>query len=113
MSDKLTTAAALARIRAIAAATKTLLDCAAAVQEIEGIAQEALMRASVEAIDAFSNALRILHSIDRDEVSAFDDKRWTQFRDEPVRFFLRADDDTQAYLWGIVCARQPKRLGGL
>lgn len=109
---KLTAVPALAQIRLLACNALSVADCVKAVTQIEKITEEALPRGEVDARDWFANALRILHSIDHDEVSAFDDARWTRFRDDPVRFFLRADDDTQAYLWGIICTRQPKRHGG-
>lgn len=59
----------------------------------------------------FSNALRILHSIDWPDAKgimsgeAYD----YDYRRDPVRYFLRADDATQAKLWAIIEARRPKR----
>lgn len=59
----------------------------------------------------FSNALRILHSMDFDEVASFigDTTQWHDFRRDPVRFFLRADDALQDKLWAIVERRQKRR----
>ncbi len=61
-------------------------------------------------LSEFSNALRILHSIDSDEVYlAIPHRAWLAFRDDAVDCFLRADDPTQAKLWAIIEARQPKK----
>lgn len=46
----------------------------------------------------FHNLLRVIHGIDLAEVAFLGD-RWPQFRDDPVRFFLRADDETTRGIW--------------
>lgn len=46
----------------------------------------------------FHNLLRVLHGIDLSEVEFLGD-RWPKFRDDPVRFFLRADDETAREIW--------------
>ena len=57
----------------------------------------------------FANALRILHSIDYDEVKDFmSPGRWDAFRYDASWSFLSADDATQQKLWAIIEARQPK-----
>lgn len=61
----------------------------------------------------FLNALKILRSIDRDElqsagVDVHDDRRWVEFREWPITFLLRASDADQERVWAIIEARQPK-----
>jgi hypothetical protein len=59
----------------------------------------------------FTNALRILRSIDEYELAHLNwprNKRDTFF-DDPVRFLLVVDDDTADHLWEVVAARQPAR----
>lgn len=46
----------------------------------------------------FHNLLRVLHGIDLSEVEFLGD-RWPKFRDDPVRFFLRADDEAARGIW--------------
>lgn len=60
----------------------------------------------------FLNRLRCLYNVDRDHLEkAFGhpvhDKLWTMFRDDPVRQFLRMDDERQAALWLLMCERYP------
>jgi len=66
----------------------------------------------------FSNALRILRSIDGPELDraaafcevgaslALHGARY-RFSDDPVRFFLKADDQSQDAIWRIIEKRQP------
>ena len=62
----------------------------------------------------FHNRLRILRSIDRDEIDAalFDGglamnaTQWTSFRDSPYESFLRASDGLQAAIWKVVEGRE-------
>ena len=60
----------------------------------------------------FHNALRILTSIDRDELEAAgviktnDHNAWGTFTRDPFRWFIRADDATAAKLWAIIERRQ-------
>jgi hypothetical protein len=39
------------------------------------------------------------------------DERWPKFRDDPVEFYLRADEPTQDQIWALIEVRQPKRPG--
>lgn len=63
----------------------------------------------------FHNALRILASIDMRElvhagaISGDDTGGWQSFRDNPWRWFIRADDDTATAVWRIIESRQPKK----
>jgi len=59
----------------------------------------------------FHNALRVLTSIDADElehagvIKVNDHNAWGTFRRDPFRWFIRADDATAAKLWEIVKRR--------
>ena len=58
-------------------------------------------------LDRFHNAIRILYSIDKDELERALGRpltvvQWKQFSDDPPRFFIRADDETVAAIWTIV-----------
>ena len=59
----------------------------------------------------FHNALRILTSIDRDEleragvIKKDDHNAWATFRRDPFRWAIRADDDTYMKLWAIIKER--------
>ncbi len=55
----------------------------------------------------FLNALRILHSIDHNEVPFLSAERWASFRDDPFLFLMRADDETTQRIWSIIEGRQP------
>ena len=61
---------------------------------------------------AFSNAIRILHSIDLHElleagaIASGDGRSWQAFRSNPSRFFVRADDEVAAAIWRIIEQRQ-------
>lgn len=60
----------------------------------------------------FHNGLRILLSIDRHELEAAgvikinDHNAWGEFRRDPFRWFIRADDIAAPKLWAIVQRRQ-------
>ncbi len=59
----------------------------------------------------FSNALRILQSIDRDElvdagIDLPDTVAWLKFRDDPFRWFIRACDADADKVWAIIEGRQ-------
>jgi hypothetical protein len=62
----------------------------------------------------FHNRLRILRSIDRDEIDAalsdgklaMDATQWTSFRDSPYESVLRASDGLQAAIWKVVEGRE-------
>lgn len=71
------------------------------------------------AFNRFSNALRILLCIDRDELTAagitlhdhnHNDNGWANFRRDPYRWFIQASDDDAARLWGIIEKRQSARV---
>lgn len=59
----------------------------------------------------FHNGIRVLFNIDAHEFSEAggEMRYWPQFRDDPVRFFLRADDETAGGLFAIVERRNAKR----
>lgn len=56
----------------------------------------------------FHNGLRILMNIDRDElvtagiIPHADRNKWGEFRRDPFRWLIRADDKSAAKLWAIV-----------
>ena len=56
----------------------------------------------------FHNALRILSSIDRDELEREgiirhgDHNQWGEFRRNPYRWFLASPDDEAKRLWKII-----------
>jgi hypothetical protein len=52
------------------------------------------------------NRLKSLHGIDHHLLPELTDEQWARFRDDPVRFFLRADDPTQAAIWREIERRQ-------
>lgn len=56
----------------------------------------------------FHNGLRILTSIDRDEIEAagalLTDPEWIAFRN-PYRFFIHTDDKTRAIIWKVMTER--------
>ena len=64
--------------------------------------------------DQFHNGLRILLSIDRHELEAAgvirvgDHNAWGEFRRDPFRWLIRADDSQAPKLWAIVQRRQRK-----
>ena len=66
---------------------------------------------SMVPLRAFSNALRILHSLDFHEIEATGfGGNWTAFRDDPARYFLRASDADAAAIWAAIKKRQPEPL---
>jgi len=73
----------------------------------------------------FHNALRIMRSIDLDELqavgifrgakqkpdadnpgAAFTWAAWCSFRDDPYSYFIRCDDETAQKIWQIIERRQ-------
>lgn len=65
-------------------------------------------------LDRFHNALRILYSIDKDQLidaigraSAL--TYWEEFRDNPHRTFLKMPDKDVEALWILIESRQPKK----
>jgi hypothetical protein len=62
--------------------------------------------------DEFHNALRILLSIDQHELVEvgieIDDAEWIKFRDDPLRYFVKAHDDAATRIWSIIGKRQNK-----
>lgn len=65
----------------------------------------------------FLNALRVLHSIDMDElenagvIRKGDLEAWTRFREGPANWAIRADDDKAEKLWALVQRRMRPRTG--
>lgn len=65
----------------------------------------------------FSNACRILYNIDFSELIAagviaedeYAEDEWRSFLVNPVSWFIRASDDQQEKLFGIIESRQPKK----
>ncbi|MDE2104465.1 MAG: hypothetical protein KGL39_44935 [Patescibacteria group bacterium] len=56
----------------------------------------------------FLNRVRILQSTVPLEVPFLAARQWTSFRDDPVRFLLRADDETAQRIWNAVERRSGK-----
>lgn len=54
----------------------------------------------------FHNALRILLNIDRDQFPG-DEADWTAFRDNPHRYFMRANDEVTDALYALIEAQKP------
>lgn len=60
----------------------------------------------------FSNALRIMTSLDRHELEHAgvlpigDHNAWGTFRRDPFRWFIRADDDAAKRLFELIQSRQ-------
>lgn len=58
------------------------------------------------ALDAFSNQLRLLRSIDKHEIDHPEiDEWWPKFRDDPYMTFIRSDDSRQAAIWEAMLKR--------
>jgi hypothetical protein len=55
----------------------------------------------------FINRIRSLHNLDKDAVPFLAAGEWVQFRDDPVKFLIRANDETAAAICAAVEARQP------
>ena len=56
----------------------------------------------------FHNALRILFNLDADDLigsGVLTDKQWPEFRDNPHRWFIQADDQTAYQLWLLIVSR--------
>lgn len=62
----------------------------------------------------FHNGLRILLSIDRDQLAAVgvigmnELNAWSEFRRDPFRWFINCDDERAAKIWALIEARQRK-----
>lgn len=54
----------------------------------------------------FVNRIRSLWNLDWDDVSFLDRADWIDFRDSPVRFITRCDDQTRDRIYAAVEARQ-------
>lgn len=50
----------------------------------------------------FLDVLRRLFFLDHADVPFLDDRSWALFRDDPHRFFMRADDDIAALIWAAL-----------
>ena len=65
--------------------------------------------------DAFHNRLRVMASIDFSEldeagvIEIDDHAEWAVFREDPYRWFLRADDDRAQKLWLLIERRHYAR----
>ena len=72
----------------------------------------ARLSAEMLSLSKFHNALRILRGIDLAELEAaglrLPDHIWVQFRDDPYRFFIRADDETAQKIWSIIEQRSKR-----
>lgn len=54
----------------------------------------------------FHNGLRLLRSIDRDEIGyIISENAWQEFRDRPYEFFIRCDDPTANAIWAAMQER--------
>ena len=77
--------------------------------EIAGMAREIARRNA--ALADFSNRLRILTSIDRDElvkakaIPPNDIEAWLDFSRDPLRWFIKVSDLSTARVWAIIEAR--------
>ena len=61
--------------------------------------------------DTFLNRVRSLYNIDRHKLPELDDESWAQFRDDPLRFFIRADEPQGDAIWREVEKRQRREQG--
>lgn len=61
----------------------------------------------------FLNRLKSLFNIDADQVPELTREQWYAFRDDPVRFLLRASDAQAASIWREVEKRQPADTNSL
>lgn len=50
----------------------------------------------------FHNTVRKLFNVDHSAVPWMSEDDWPKFRDDPVRFFIKADDETADRLWSII-----------
>jgi hypothetical protein len=57
---------------------------------------------------AFLNRVRSLSNIDQDQLPELSADQWPRFRDDPVRFFTRADDTQADAIWREVEKRQAR-----
>lgn len=55
---------------------------------------------------AFLNRVRSLHNIDRYHLPELTADEWPGFRDDPVRFFMHANDTLADAIWREVEKRQ-------
>ncbi len=46
--------------------------------------------------------MTLIQSIDRNEVPFLNDGRWLAFWRDPVQFYLRADNATEAAIWAVI-----------
>ena len=71
--------------------------------------------ATSKEFDAFHNRLRIMTSIDFDElvdagvIEDDDEAEWDAFRKDPYRWFILADDDKARELWLLIERRHNAR----
>ena len=56
------------------------------------------------------NSLRILMSLDPPEVRFLNLAQTRSFYKDPVRFFMRCDDETAAFIFHAIELRQPEEL---
>ena len=56
----------------------------------------------------FSNALRILRSLDAHEVESI--AAWPRFRDNPYMYFITCSDEDKRTIWRAIERRQPISL---
>ena len=77
------------------------------------ITKEGLME-----FNQFHNALRILASIDRDELDCAgaidkdDDTEWNEFRIDPFRWFFKVPDNKALKVWKLMKKRFGRGKGG-
>jgi sulfur transfer complex TusBCD TusB component (DsrH family) len=61
----------------------------------------------------FHNALRIMLNLDRSDLvqagvlDAQDERGWARLRDDPFRWFIRAEDARAERFWRLIQRRQP------
>ena len=57
----------------------------------------------------FTNNVKILYSLDQHEVPFLQGQYWQRFSSDPVRYLIRADDETADAIWAAVVKRQPQK----
>lgn len=92
---------------------------AAAPRPVDGLAAPHIAIVTSAPFLAFHNGLRALFNLDAMalvEAGVIDDRvEYRRFADDPVRWFMRADDRRAAAVWSLIQERQPAALkdGGI
>lgn len=78
-----------------AAVQREFIDMAAKIGRLEDMSRA-----------AFLNRLRSLFNVDRDQLLELTWGEWARFREDPVRFFMAANEVQAAAIWREVERRQ-------